>query len=56
VRGKPKPEQPQYNGPEDETVTEDTENRAITKSGPGLNSRLDCAAFFLVHGCLLRFS
>src|SRR5690242_2649812 len=50
VRGKPKPEQPEYNGPENETGTEDNEHRAITKSGAGLNRRLDCAAFFLVHG------
>src|SRR4029079_17684988 len=55
VRGKPKIEQPQYNGPENETVTEDTEDWAITKSSAGFNTRLECAPFFLMHGCLLRF-
>jgi hypothetical protein len=53
VRGKPKPEQPQYNGAEDEADTEDNEHRAITKSRTGLNRRLDYAALFLVHSCVL---
>jgi hypothetical protein len=55
VPGKPKPEQPKYNGRENETDSQHAEHRAITKSGAGLNSRLNCAAFFLAHACLLRF-
>jgi hypothetical protein len=46
AQGKPKPEQPEYNGAENETDTEDKEHRPMTKSSAGLNSGLDCAAFF----------
>jgi hypothetical protein len=55
VRGKPKPEQPEYNGRDNETGTEDNEHWAITKSRAGLDWRLDRATFFLAHRCLLSF-